>query len=185
MDAERLRLLLPEVYQSAAWPGSPLSATLEVMADLHEPVERVLADFPSVIDPWRTPDRFVPYLARWVGLEGWLDTNGELATGIGRLRLVIAAAAQLQQSRGTTAGLRHALVLALGEPDVQVQESVPGPDGRPVPFTVRVTVPSRVWEQRALVERIVAEEKAAHAVVEIVVAEGSPAPHSGEQGGGP
>ncbi len=170
MDAERLLLLLPEVYQRAAGPGTPLSATLDVMAALHEPVEQVVADFPAVVDPWRTPDRFVPYLARWVGLEGWLDDDGEFGTGVGRLRVVVAAAADLQRHRGTAAGLRQALVLALGDPEVRIQEDVPGPDGRPAPFQLRVVVPQRAAGHLALVERIVAEEKAAHAVVQIVVA---------------
>ena len=181
MDAERLRLLLPEVYQRAAGPGTPLSATLDVMAALHDPVEQVVADFPAIVDPWRTPDRFVPYLARWVGLEGWLDDDGEFDTGVGRLRVAVAAAADLQRHRGTVAGLRQALILALGDPEVRVQEHVPGPDGRATPFQLRVVVPERAAPHVALIERIVAEEKAAHAVVQIVVA-GTPQPERDPDG---
>lgn len=172
MDAERLRLLLPEVYQRAGPPGSALSAVLDVMADLHEPVEGVIADFPAVVDPWRTADRFVPYLARWVGLTDWLDDDGEFATGLGRLRLAISAAAELAGHRGTVVGLRHALVLALGEPRVRVHEATTGLDGRSTPFLVQVVLPDSAAEHMGLVERIVAAEKAAHAVVEIVIDHG-------------
>lgn len=184
MDAERLRLLLPEVYQRAATPGSALSAVLDVMADLHEPVEQIIADFPAVVDPWRTPDRFVPYLARWVGLTDWLDADGEFTTGLGRLRVAIDSAAELAAHRGTVAGLRHALVLALDEPGVRVEEAATDSEGRPTPFRVRVLLPEPVAEHLGLVQRIVAAEKAAHAVVEIVIDPGpaAVAPGAGDEG---
>ncbi|WNB87305.1 phage tail protein [Cellulomonas sp. ATA003] len=175
MDADRIALLLPEVYRRALVAGSPLDGILHVMAAQHAPVEGVLHRFPEVFDPYLTPDRFVTYLARWVDLLGWLeDEDGELATGNGRLRVLVAASAELARRRGTAAGLRTALTLALGVPGVEVDDLVPGPDDEPVPFLVRVTVPAEAAEHAELVERIVREEKPAHVVAEVVYLGGPP-----------
>jgi len=172
METERIGLLLPEVYRRAAAPGSPLTSLLEVMSQLHAPVEHVVATFPSVLDPWRTPDRFVPFLARWVGLDGWLDEDEEISTGHGRLRVLVAEASDIARLRGTASGLRLALSLALGVADVSVTDEVVGADGALLPFHVRVTIPAVAADHLDLVRRIVGEEKAAHAVVEVVVAGG-------------
>jgi phage tail-like protein len=168
VDAERIALLLPEVYRRALAPGSPLDGVLHVMDAQQAPVEAVLDRFPDVFDPYLTPDRFVAYLARWVDLVRWLDDeDSELATGQGRLRVLVAASAELARRRGTASGLRAALTLALGVPGVTVDDEVPGPDGLPMPFLVRVTVPAEAALHAELVERIVREEKPAHVVAEV------------------
>ncbi len=174
MDADRIALLLPEVYRRALRPGSPLDALLHVMAAQHAPVEGVLERFPDVLDPYLAPDRLVAYLARWVDLARWLDDDGELATGHGRLRVLVAASAALARRRGTAAGLQEALTLALGVPGITVDDRVPGPDGSPLPFVVRVTLPAAAAEHAALVERVVREEKPAHVVAEVAYAGAPP-----------
>ena len=51
MRADHITLLLPEVYQRAVVPGSPLAALLDVMDAMHAPVEAALGGLPAVFDP--------------------------------------------------------------------------------------------------------------------------------------
>src|SRR5262249_20830638 len=69
MRKERILPLLPFVMARTASQGSVLEAILDAMEALHEPCEGVLRDLDSFFDPVRCPDRFVPMLATWVGLE--------------------------------------------------------------------------------------------------------------------
>jgi len=193
MQADRIAKLLPEVYQRTIVPGTPIATLLEVMAQLHDPVEEVLAQLPEYFDPQRTPDRFVPFLARWVDLARWLDdTSGGFDSGVGRLRQVVAAAAHLSRLRGTAQGLREALEWATGVSGVRIDEEVqvptpppgaagasPGASGRvgPAagrirPFHVVVTLPEEAAVHRLLVLRIVAQEKPAHVTAEVVFENG-------------
>ena len=175
MDADRIALLLPEVYRRALATSSPLEGLLHVMDAQHAPVEAVLDRFPDVFDPYLTPDRFVAYLARWVDLVRWLDSeDSELDTGQGRLRVLVAVSAELARRRGTALGLRTALTLALGVPGVEVDDQVLDKDDLPMPFRVRVTLPAQAAVHRELVERIVHEEKPAHVVAEIVYRDEAP-----------
>ncbi len=169
MDAGRLALLLPEIYQRAAGPGTPLAAVLDVMADQHAPVEDVIEGFPGMLDPWRAPDPFIPYLAGWVGLDGWLTRDGDFEAGIDTLRAVVAAAPELRRHRGTTEGLSLALSLALDGAPVRVDD---GTTEMTDPFVVKVTLPPGTEPVLGMVRRIVREEKAAHCVVEIAVEAG-------------
>jgi phage tail-like protein len=172
MRADRIALLLPEVYQRTIVPHTPIAAILDVMAEQHEPIEQVLARLPEYFDPQRTPDRFVPFLAHWVDLDRWLDDGtGTFDTGTGRLRQLIAAAAQLSRRRGTAAGLRDALEWATGVAGVRVDEAVPDAAGRIRPFHVVVTLPTAAESHRALVRRIVQQEKPAHITADIVYVE--------------
>lgn len=171
MRADRIALLLPEVYRRSLVPGTPLATLLEVMAELHAPVERILSGLPEYFDPQHTPDRFVPFLARWVDLARWLDEDsGAFDTGTGRLRQVIAASAQLSRMRGTSAGLAAALECAIGVSGVRIDEEAQDASGRTRPFHVVVTLPQAAAAYEDLVRRIVRQEKPAHVTADVVFA---------------
>ena len=106
---------LPDVFkQAATGEGNPLAAVLGVMEKLHARDEEILAGFGRYVDPRRTPDEFVPYLATWVDYA-WLlldppddpyaDVERPFAGGLGRLRELVASAASESKWRGTSAGL--------------------------------------------------------------------------------
>src|SRR5688500_1784991 len=107
MKREAIERLLPTMYQLSATPGSPLDGLLWVMADLHEPDDRLLDDVDAVFDPYRTLAEFVPWLSQWLGLE-WLVAQdaapvrtagttaaGAFPPGMGRLRDLVAVGATL------------------------------------------------------------------------------------------
>src|SRR5688572_27926630 len=121
MRSPDIQRLLPGVFQRTVQPGAPLAALLEVMEALHAPSEAVLAQLEAHFDPRRAPERFVPFLARWVGMDL------PVTTGLGRLRELVAAAVEISRWRGTARGLRLFLTTATGRTDFEVEEVVPGP----------------------------------------------------------
>ena len=159
-SAEILRLL-PGVFQRTAREGSPLAALLSVMEVLHAPSEQVLENLDALFDPRRAPDRFVPFLARWV------DLDLPVTTGLGRLRELAAAGVELSRWRGTARGLLLFLSTATGRKDFQLDERVPGPDGLPRPFHIRVHAPSELEPHRPMLERIIELEKPAYVTYEL------------------
>lgn len=179
-DIERL---LPEIFQRTLPPDdemdNPLRAFLSVMETLHAPTEQVLASLDAFFDPYRTPDRFVAYLASWVDLDQlWLDdpTGYSLATlppfptGVGRLRALIAAAATLSRWRGTETGLRLFLETATGVTGFGIDDAVEDENGEIIPFHIRVRVPVAAQASVALIRRIVELEKPAYATWELELA---------------
>ena len=151
MDRESIARLLPGVFQTALHPIAAgivepdrrLSATLGVMETLHEPVETVLHDLDHYLDPRLARADFVPYLAGWVDLD-WLlvaapseplATTPSLASGLGTLRELVAAAAELARWRGTARGLLRFLDTATGTPGFAIEENVSGDErlAAPVP----------------------------------------------------
>jgi hypothetical protein len=206
MKRNEIEQLLPEIFRRTVRPGNPLFTLLEVMETLHAPSEQVLAELDLYFDPYRTPDHFVPYLARWVDLNRFLselpapEREGETGTaavpslldqppsllgqlpsllgqvpfpaGLGRLRELIAAAAYLSKWRGTARGLLHFLETAVGQEGFEIDEAVPGPDGRPRPFHLMIKAPADAERYRALLERIVEMEKPAYVTYELVFPEG-------------
>lgn len=178
MQADRIVRLLPEVYQRAIAPGTPLAALIELMEQLHAPVEDALERYPEYFDAQRAPERFVPYLAHWVDLARWLDdATGEFDAGVGRLRQVVAAAPQLSRSRGTAEGLRAALEWATGVAGVRIDEASDDPLAHRRAFHIVVRMPAEASRLERLVRRIVAQEKPAHVTADIVFAD-APAPES-------
>lgn len=161
MRSPDIARLLPGVFQRTVQPGAPLAALLEVMEALHAPSEAVLSGLESHFDPRRAPERFVPFLARWVGMDL------PVTTGLGRLRELVAAAVEISRWRGTARGLRLFLTTATGRTDFEVDEAVPGPDGRPRPFHIRVRAPAQVAGHRLLLERIIEREKPAYVTYEL------------------
>lgn len=171
--------VLPEVFQVAATQSPPLEALAAVATDLHEPVVEVLDRIDEVVDPFRTPEPMVGYLASWVDL-GWLTVPGRdassrpaLAGGSAPLRDLITASADLSARRGTPGGLTEFLRLATGV-DGFVVEDVPGA------FHVTVRAPAAAADQLDTVRRIVDTLKPAHVTAEVVPADGVETPASGD-----
>lgn len=179
MKQNEIARLLPEVFQRTHNPGSPLAALLAVMEALHAPSEEVLTHLDQYFDPYRAPDRFVPYLAQWVDLGPLLTDRSDpevplltrFPTGLGRLRELIAAAAFLSQWRGTARGLLAFLETALGAQGFAIDEAVTDDAGRAIPFHLRVRAPAETEAHRALIERIIEIEKPAYVTYELIFSE--------------
>ena len=176
MKATEIRHLLPGVFQRTLRPETPLSALLGVMEALHAPSEAALADFPRVLDPRRTPDAFVPMLAAWLDLDRLFERPGRgadpslarlMPSGLGRLRELTAIASELSKWRGTRRGLLLFLETATGLKGFEVDEQVPGDDGLPRPFHLRLHVPAGGERYRLLIRRIVESEKPAYVTYEL------------------
>jgi len=171
-----IRHLLPGIFQRTVRPGNALAALLEVMEKLREPSERILQNLSAVFDPRRTPDAFVPFLARWVDLD-WLledirDKRGSpgslrFTPGLGRLRESVAAATYLAHWRGTAKGLLLFLQTATGTGGFEINEHVIGPDGLPRPYHIRIRAPESTAPHRALIERIIEFEKPVYVTYEL------------------
>jgi phage tail-like protein len=184
MRLNEIEQLLPGVFQQTLREGGPLLSLLEVMEQLHEPSEAVLGRLDAVFDPRRTADEFVPFLAGWVDLERLFDfrpagrqqslARSPITSGIGRLRELIATAAHLSRWRGTEKGLLLFLRTATGSDGFAVDEQVPGEDGRPKPFHIRVRAPAEAAEHRALIERIIELEKPAYVTYELEFGQPTP-----------
>lgn len=179
MRRDEIAGLLPWIYREAARPGTPLDALLGVMEALHAPAERELAELDATFSPRRCPEAFLPLLARWVSLarphgDGGggggpeaSDPGRALAGSPGRLRELVAAAAQLARWRGTARGLVDYLETALGVPGFRVEENVPDASGTPRPFHVRVHAPAGAEPHRDLIRTIVEFEKPAYVTWEV------------------
>lgn len=161
MRSAEILHLLPGVLQRTAREGSPLTALLGVMDGLHAPSEARLEDLDALFDPRRAPDRFVPFLARWV------DLDLPVTTGLGRLRELVAAGVELSRWRGTARGLLLFLSTATGRKDFQLEERVPGSDGSPRPFHIRVRASAELAPHRPMLERIIELEKPAYVTYEL------------------
>ena len=177
MKRAEIAQLLPAVFQRTLTEGNPLTALLEVMEVLQAPSEAVLARLDAIFDPRRTNDEFVPYLAYWADLTRLFDesvnfrdqfafSRSTLASGVGRLRELVASAAYLSQWRGTKKGLLLFLQTATGMADFEVEENVTS-DGQLKPFHVSVRAPKDSAKYQQLIERIVDLEKPAFVTSEI------------------
>jgi phage tail-like protein len=156
MRRQAIEQLLPAVYQRVAGaPGSVLGALLEVMDILHEPDEALLEHVDDLFSAYRTADRLVPFLARWVALDG------QLPLPVGHLRDLVAESVLLARWRGTPDGLCRFLSLATGVAGFTVDE----PPDRPFHFVVRV--PPAAAAHLPLIRRIVVREKPAATTYDI------------------
>jgi phage tail-like protein len=175
MKRNEIEHLLPGVFQRTSQPGNPLLALLAVMEALHTPSEAALDQLDAFFNPYRTPDRFVPYLTRWVDMDRLFGDSARSAdatlppfpSGTGRLRELIAAAAYLSKWRGTAKGLRLFLETATGLPGYEINGQVSGSDGRPRPFHVAIRAPAQAEPYRVLIERIIEMEKPAYVTYEL------------------
>lgn len=156
--------LLPHVYRAGLVPGSPLLALCSLMARYATPVEEGLVQLDRTFAPYLAPEAFVPYLARWVDMEQALTTklrgpDGELETlssGHGRLRELVAQAAELSRLRGTGEGMRRILEIATGCRGFAIVET----EDRP--FHFHIEAPPEAERHRLLVDHVAALEKPAY-----------------------
>jgi phage tail-like protein len=176
MKRTEIEQLLPGIFQRTVQAGTPLFALLEVMETLPMPDEVALNTLDAFFDPCRAPDEFVPFLASWVDLDHLLREVPEefaaqaplsLPSGMGRLRELVAAAPFLAQWRGTARGLLRFLETATGAQGFIIEEQVPGPDGLPLPFHLRVHVPKAAAPYRSMIERIIEAKKPAYVTYEL------------------
>ena len=184
MKPSEIARLLPGVFQRTIHPGSPLLALLEVMELLQAPAEEILENLDGFFDPYRAPERFVPYLARWVDLESLLADMPEgvsaapcMATpsfpsGLAHLRELIAAAAYLSQWRGTEKGLKLFLETATGLEGFRINSQVYDENGSVRPFHILVQAPATASAYRGLIERIIEREKPAYVTYELAFDQG-------------
>ena len=181
MKREAIVERLPDIFKEAATDeDNPLAQLLAVMEQLHDRDEDILAGFGRYVDPRRTTDAFVPYLAGWVDY-GWLlldppdnpytDVQQPFAGGVGRLRELIAWAAAESKWRGTSAGLVRLLERATGVQGYRIEETVTDDKKQPLPFRVRVVVPRGAEQFQDLVGRIVEHEKPAHVIATVALEE--------------
>lgn len=186
MDSPAIARLLPGVFQAAldppaagiVEPDTRLAATLGAMEILQSPVEDVLKDLYKYLDPRLAKPRFVPYLAGWVDLDWLLVASPSepsvsatpLSSGLGHLRELVAAAAEIARWRGTARGLLLILDTATGIPGFAVEENVTMIDDQPVPrrFHLRILAPEETRPYQPLVERVIVAEKPAYATYELV-----------------
>jgi len=167
MKRSEIEPLLPRNFQRTVGPGAPLSALLDVMEHLHAPSEAALANLDVYFDARRTPDRFVPYLARWMDLEALLDSGARHSTaefdaGLGRLRALVTLAAFFWKWRGTKRCLQRFLEVATGYTGFVLDEQ---PAGRT--FHVALHVPKAAELYRDLIERIMELEKPAYVTYDL------------------
>ena len=180
MNRKQLASLLPDVVRRTDRDGSPTRALLEIAVDLLAPVEAELDHVHDNFSARGTRDRFVGMLAQWLDVERLLrDADGTLLarepalaaaatlpSGLGRLRELVAAAADLARWRGTRRGLLRALERATGLGGFVVEET-PESDVGPRAFFFRVTAPAQARRYAALVRRILELEKPAYVQCEL------------------
>ncbi len=187
MEADRIERLLPEVFRRCVREQTPFAALLDAMEALHGPAEETLSEVDAYFNTYRTPERFLPLLARWLDLHRIteprrVDTPASewrppsLFIEPGNLRELIAGAAHLSQWRGTAYGLKLFLETATGHTGFEMQEQVMGADDLPRLYHVKVVAPAETESRRPLIERIIEQEKPAYVTYEIEFA----APPQGE-----
>ncbi len=162
MKRDEIARLLPWVFQAGDLVGSPLAGLLDVMESLHVRPEAELASLDQVLDPGQAPERFVPFLSRWV------DLSLEVTTGIERQRALVANAVDLSRWRGTARGLVAFLEIATGVSGFEVEDQVVDADGRMRPFHLRVSAPGQLEKHDRMLGRIVELEKPAYVTYELV-----------------
>lgn len=186
MKHAEIERFIPEIFARTLHAGNPLTALLEVIEILHEPVERILEVLDAHFSPYRTPDTFVPFLSKWVDLDWLFETpkrtvrskelqkRGEddesvatIPTGLGRLRELTAAAAYLSQWRGTVKGLVLFCEIAVGLRGFTIKEQIFDSSGHIRPFHIQVQAPYEALPYRALLERIIEREKPAYVTFEL------------------
>ena len=166
MKRSEIEKLLPTVIRRTIRRDNPSVAILEVMSAPARTFEALIARLDSIFNPFRTPDSFVPFLARWLDLERIFDVAGApasnaiadldrawLSARLDRIRILPFAMAWHEK------GLDHFLEIAIGTQGVIIEEQVIGEDGAPIPFHLRVIAPDSTKPHRSLIERIVESEK--------------------------
>jgi len=100
---------LPAIYSQSEFMGR----FLLIFEDILGPIEGVLDNISSYLDPGLAPPEQLPWLASWVNLV--LDETWPLE----RRRELVSSAVKLFQRRGTVRGLREYLKIYAGvEPEI-------------------------------------------------------------------
>lgn len=178
MKRADIELLLPEVFRRTIREGAPLATLLDIMEAFHASPEKVLSELDITFNPYMTQDKFVPFLAMWVDLERVFDRrpHGQhsglsptvpIATGLGRLRELITAAAFLSQWRGTRKGLLLFLETATGLSGFSIDDKVLDSAGKPQPFHLHITASEEALPYQSLIERIIEMEKPAYVTFQL------------------
>lgn len=94
-------------------------------------LEQILAPFPELLDPSKTPAEFLPYLAADRGVDEWNPAASEAEK-----RLTVALAWPTKRQAGTRAALENAIKGLQLVPDVTAWHEQT-PKGSPYSFTVR------------------------------------------------
>jgi phage tail-like protein len=180
MNRHEIERLLPEVIQRTVAEGTPLALILDVMENIHAPSEMILENLDHYFNPYLTKENFVPFLAMWVDLTDILretpqafkesQTKGThsapLATGLGRLRELVAAAAFLSQWRGTQKGLLRFLETATGVSGFQIDEHIIE-NGQEKPYHLHIKAPKTSEPFSPLLEKIIDLEKPAYVTYQL------------------
>lgn len=175
MRQAEIRRLLPSVFERTVDGGGPLAPLLDVMEHLHEPAEQVLSDLDAYLDPVRTRDDFVPMLARWLDLDWLMVENPEealpsdfapLASGTGRMRALVGAAASLSKLRGTIDGLTRFLEITTGVSGFAIYENVTA-ESSTRPFHLLVSIPAPARRYESVIRRVLEAQKPAYATYEL------------------
>ena len=176
MKHSDIQKLLPEVYQRGLQTGKPLDALLDVMIGMFSPSETVLEKIDTYFNPYTAPDVFVRYLAKWVDLDRYLGTTTERSSSSqlapvviepGRLRELVAKAAELSQWRGTAKGLQVFLETATGVRGFIIDEAVTDKDSTKRVFHILIRAPQAASQYQQLITRIVNGEKPAYVTYEL------------------
>lgn len=177
MNPSAIARLLPAVYQEAIPEGadaegapSVLSALLHIMSGMHRSTEAFLADYRSIIEPWRATPPFLETLAGWLALGPYLDRTGQTLASDASLRELVRRAGGLARARGTADALTQICELVTGMPGFSVEEDVRDADGNRIPYHFRLIAPAGSEALRSAIEAIIRNEKPAFTTVEIVVA---------------
>jgi phage tail-like protein len=179
MRPEAIARLLPEVFRETDLPGTPLNATLAVVAAFLAPSESVLASLDRWFDPRRAPDEFVTMLADWLALGAYVDERmfetksgrGRVAIDPGYLRELVDRGAEFARLRATSGTLVAMLEIATGVAAFRIVENPPDETGRPRPFHINIIAPVAARAFGAIVDLIVEREKPAFTTAEITYAE--------------
>jgi phage tail-like protein len=159
---------LPGVLQDDEFTQRLVSAFDEAYAPILATLDSLFCYF----DPRLAPADFVDYLAGWVGVE--LDDSWDLD----QRRAIVAGAALVHRSRGTTRGIAAALSMGLGA-EVDVQDSggctwsqTPGgavPGAPPAQVAARIVVADRDAVDRRRIDALFEATKPAHVAHSFVI----------------
>lgn len=187
MHKEKIKRLLPSVFQQSIKSGDPLDAFLDVMELLHEPAEAILNNIDNYYNPYQTPDSFLPYLASWVDISQYFgDFSHELhdenerhqkqhhcpiPSGMGCLRELVSSASHLSRWRGTSRGLVALLETAIAIKGITIDEKIADDSGVLRPFYMEVLVPKSAEHYKLFLEKIIELEKPVYVTYRLIFTE--------------
>lgn len=158
MEVDKILRLLPSIFQESARANdasSPFLLLLQVMEDMHQPIEDLVFDLPALVTPEKCPHDFLPVLRRF------LTTNFDTPLDPFCERELLACYARLHGTSGQEKALEEVLRLTLGHLDISIEEAAD------TPFHLIVHTPQSLRAQAALVEDVLNRFKPAHLTSEI------------------